>query len=164
MAFPARAPFSAGAIPACPSYGKMGRKDPVVAGYALARKRPVETFAQSGERLAPDTDPVYPGRSATRKGTRPGQPDPEGRRPPKRLGRGEEPGKQSFGNVAHETKCDVDALRRHPAHGRQGSRAWEPASATTPGGTVFGGQTAKKRRSDFNPPGTAAGRSAASTP
>ena len=156
-------PIPAGSIPARSSYRQMGPKGPVFASHTLPGKRPVQTFAEAGKRFALGPHPVYPGRAAPWKGARPAQPDFERSRLLERLRRGGEPRQKLRGNVAHETQRDVQALRRHPAHGREGlahgsQRAPQPL-------------TNRVRRPDreeqahgSQPTGTATGRSAASTP
>ena len=152
-----------GATSARSSYRQMRLKGPVFESRALAGERPVQTLPEAGQRLAPHSYPVYPGGTAVRKGTHPGQPDFERIRLDELIRRGAEPGHAFRGNVTHEAQCDVQALRGNPAHGRQGLAKGGQRSPQP--------HTHRVRRPDREEEaqrrqatGTATGRSAASTP
>ena len=102
------------------SYRQVGPKDPAFVVQTLAGKCPVQARPEAGKRPAPHPHPVDAGRAATRKGARPGQFDIERSHLVERLRRGDEPRQKPRRHVAHETQGDVQAVRWHPAYGRQG--------------------------------------------
>lgn len=151
------------------SYRQVGPEDPAFVVQTLPGKCPVQACPKAWKRPAPHPYPVDAGRAPPWKGARPGQFDFERSHLVERLRRADEPRHKPRRHVAHETRGDVQAVRWHPAYGRQG--------------LAYGGQRAPQRLANrvrrpdrikqalglqgfqgLQATGTATGRRTASTP
>ena len=111
---------SGGATTPCSSYRQMRREGPVLANDPLPGEPLVQALPQGKQRCGPDAHPVDPGGSAPGEGASAGQRGLERDSTPQRVRRRGQAGENVRSGVTDEAKCDVEALRRHPAHPRNG--------------------------------------------